>query len=260
MFGIENHSGNERPGKWLLWYISPLAKAGKLSPPRLQSARADGTILSYRMASVADTAVPEIWEGDGTLSASLGAHPGMMQITVTKSGKLVVPVFGRVLLLGLWGDLVVASPTTRYEIRAFQGDGTLARIVRRDHLLRAPTEADREKSMEKLLSSRGEVPEPQQIAEALREQRECCPLAKTFPAFSRVIGDAAGHLWVREHDFPGEDGPAPLWTVFDPEGHVLGFIETPKDLWIFEIGEDYLLGRTTDELGVEKVQLWPLER
>ena len=54
--------------------------------------------------------------------------------------------------------------------------------------------------------------------------------------------------------------PGSLWTVFDPEGRVLGFVETPEGLWIWEIGEDYILGRADDELGVESVQLWPLER
>ena len=51
-----------------------------------------------------------------------------------------------------------------------------------------------------------------------------------------------------------------LWTVFDAEGRVLGFVETPEELEVYEIGEDYLWGRVTDELGVASVQLWPLER
>lgn len=29
---------------------------------------------------------------------------------------------------------------------------------------------------------------------------------------------------------------------------------------IYEIGENYILGRVTDELGVEYVQVWPLRR
>ena len=41
---------------------------------------------------------------------------------------------------------------------------------------------------------------------------------------------------------------------------MLGFIETPKGLRIGQIGEDYILGHHQDELGVEYVQLWPLER
>lgn len=44
------------------------------------------------------------------------------------------------------------------------------------------------------------------------------------------------------------------------EGRVLGFVETPDRLEIFEIGEDYILGRSWDEMYVEYVQLWALER
>ena len=37
-------------------------------------------------------------------------------------------------------------------------------------------------------------------------------------------------------------------------------METPAGLEIREIGEDYLLGGKVDELGVESIQLWRLER
>ena len=81
---------------------------------------------------------------------------------------------------------------------------------------------------------------------------------------SRLTGrsraDAAGYLWVREYDFPNEARPAPLWTVFDPDGRMLGLLETPRGLSVSEIGEDYILGVARDELGVESVQLWPLRR
>ena len=58
----------------------------------------------------------------------------------------------------------------------------------------------------------------------------------------------------------GDRRPAPLWTVFDPEGRLLGFVETRPGLRIFEIGADYILGRVRDELGVESVQVWPMLR
>ena len=75
-----------------------------------------------------------------------------------------------------------------------------------------------------------------------------------------LLADDAGHLWVREYDLPREENPVPLWTVFDPEGRVLGFVETPAGLDILQIGEDFILGRVEDEFGVEAVQVWPLER
>lgn len=37
-------------------------------------------------------------------------------------------------------------------------------------------------------------------------------------------------------------------------------MDLPPDLNVFEIGEDYVLGGVSDELGIERVQLWPLDR
>ena len=59
---------------------------------------------------------------------------------------------------------------------------------------------------------------------------------------------------------PQEENPVPLWTVFDLEGRVLGFVETPQGLDILQIGEDFILGRVKDEFEVEYVQVWALER
>ena len=101
--------------------------------------------------------------------------------------------------LAPWGDLAVVASSERYEIRAFAKDGTLARIVRMEHALRAPTGADVEGWIE---------------AEVVRQV------------------------------------PEPL----------VGLVATPEGLTIHEIGEDYILGSVEDELGVNYVQLWPLER
>jgi hypothetical protein len=40
----------------------------------------------------------------------------------------------------------------------------------------------------------------------------------------------------------------------------LGDIETPGRFRIFEIGEDYLLGTSRDELGVETIRLYRLTK
>ena len=73
------------------------------------------------------------------------------------------------------------------------------------------------------------------------------PLAESFPAISAIEVDLLDNLWVREYNLPGEEGRA-LWTVFDPDGLVLGLVETPPGLVIYEIGEDYILGKVSDEL------------
>ena len=134
--------------------------------------------------------------------------------------------------------------------------------MRLDRDPRPTTQADHDRYVEQEIAilKRRNPPVSADLLKREREFHESAQMAETFPVFSEVMGDAAGYLWVREYDFPGEERPAPLWTVFDPGGRVLGFVETPPALVIEEIGEDYILGRTRDELGVESIQMWPLER
>ena len=240
--------------------------------PHPLAARRDGAILTTYPGEPLDSAVLQIMNGDGVLSASFEKRPDreVWRWTDDYGGTQYEDVaYGSVLAKGFWGDLVVASQTNRYEIRAFGADGALARIVRRDHAPRVPTPADFDLYLESEVAfytafySQGAsfpASEVERIVARRRRTLESAPMAETFPAFSSFIGDATGHLWVREYDFPGEARPAPLWTVFGPEGRVLGFIETPPGLRIFEIGADYILGRVRDELGVESVQVWPLRR
>ena len=113
--------------------------------PRPVEARPDGTILSLNDPEGTDTAVVEIRDGEGALSASLGTHPNMIVFVETDeygNRELSSPAYGPALRLAVWGELVVVGHTSRYEIRAFRADGSLARIVRRDDVLRAPVQAD----------------------------------------------------------------------------------------------------------------------
>ncbi len=228
--------------------------------PSPVAVRTGGTILASAWAGDGEGIV-DIRNGDGTLALSIGTFP-MMEVYEyerPEGGRGSRDIaYGFVIATGFWGDLVFVAFTNRYEIKAFGADGRLARIVRRDHAPRATTQADVDYYVESQLSYYPDFT-PDQVA-TYRQVFESTPLAKTFPAFSEAMGDAAGYLWVREYDFPGEPRPAPLWTVFDPGGRVLGFVETPNGLAILEIGEDYILGRTEDDLGVESIQLWPLER
>lgn len=238
--------------------------------PRPLAVREDGTILSV-VGEVADSLQVEIWDGEGRLHGSLGRQPNEELITARGPrghAETVPAAYSSELVLAAWGDLVVASPNKPYEIRAFRADGTLARIVRREHVPVAPAEADRQVFLEQrkdMYRSSVDASTRQRVSEALLEEQiwpflETFTLAEHFPAFSTIMADGAGHLWVREYDLPREENPVPLWTVFDPEGRVLGFVETPEGLDILQIGEDFILGRAKDEFEVEYVQVWPLER
>ena len=190
---------------------------------------------------------------DGELRVSLGALPGEEWFS-SPAGPMAMPhPFGRSTIATIWHDLAVVAPTDRYELRAYRSDGTLMRIIRREYELRSPTRAE----LDALLAGRyADLPEERRMG--LLAETADMPLVEFFPAFDALESDPLGYLWVREYGLPGQDGN--IWTVFDADGRVQGLVETPPDLDVFEIGEDYLLGTMADEFDVERVQIWPLDR
>ena len=228
----------------------------------------DGRILAYgRSGSQRDMGgspglvrSPSEWAilgSGGGLHASLGDYPefefqAMLGSDGTVAGGRPHP-FGRGTRGAVWGDLAAIGVQDSYEIKAFAADGSLVRIVRRDGDPGQPTRADQDAYWERMYA---DMPDDQRTR-GLSLVKDM-PLVDSYPAFEEILGDRAGYLWVREYRAPGAKGA--LWTVFDPEGRVRGLVETPAGLGTFEIGEDYILGRKDDELGVEHVQLWALDR
>jgi len=209
-----------------------------------------------RMLSIYEIRGPE-----GEPGPPIGPFPGSeLYSPPVDDGVMVIRIpFSRDVVGIPWGDDVVVSSNDTYEIRVYSTDGTLKRIVRREHALIPTTPAHLDAYIERGAAG---LPEPQRAARIREEQEEYrdVRLPETHPAFRRVLADELNHLWIREYTLPGEAGPNPIWTVFDPEGHVLGFMETPAGLRVHQIGEDYILGYATDELGVEYVQVWSLSR
>ena len=234
---------------------------------RAEYAMADGSILAVRMPESSDTVVVQVRDAEGRMLGSLGTHAvaePYIHAPGTDQSFLLSKILGHEPVWTPWGDLVVIGHTGRYELRAFAADGSLARIVRLDHVPRSPTPDQVEAYIEGQLAWTADMSEDRR--NRWRQAYESAPVAEHLPAFESVKPDAAGHLWVAEFEFSTasqntfEEQPPRLWTVFDPEGRVLGFVETPEGLRIHEIGEDYILGVTWDELNVEYVQLWALER
>ena len=206
-----------------------------------QARSGDGTGLRIRHRGY------EIRDAEGGVSASLGTLPAGEFFGFETRGRPVLMdvTFTRSVITATWHDLAVVSPNHDYEIRAFETDGALRRIVRMEHNLIPATQS--------LLAL--------ELGERSADERlKAMPLPETLPAFDAVMSDALDHLWVREYPVPGRETSYRLWTVFGPDGRVLGYVETPPGLWIQEIGADYILGRTVGDLGVQYVQKWPLRK
>ena len=212
------------------------------------------------MPEAADTMVVQLRDRDGVVVGSFGTHPGYESHLLADGDRSVLfrKSLGREPVAALWGALVVGGHTGRYEWKAFAGDGALAWIIRRDHSQRAPTAAEVSAYIDAEMDRNSWATGSE--AAALRRRFEAVPVADHLPAFASIMTDALGHLWVEEYEPPADPRPTRGWTVFDPDGQVLGFVETPKDLSIHEVGEDYILGGARSDLDVEMVQVWPLQR
>lgn len=215
----------------------------------------DGLILAGQDDVYFDPGVVEVWDAEGKLRGSLGMHPGRELNRERDEDDPGLVIFGYSVMRWPWGDQFVIGTNRRYEFRVFGLDGSLARIVRLNHEPRAPTRAHVAAEIDRRVG-------PGQSASAERRRRVYreAPVSEHLPAFSFLRTDALDNHWVLEYEPPGEEVPGVLWTIFDPEGRVLGHFETPEGMRISEIGEDYILGTTRDEMDVPTVHMWSLER
>jgi len=79
-----------------------------------------------------------------------------------------------------------------------------------------------------------------------------------MPAFAGLHADHRGFLWVERYRSPGED--TPVFDILAPDGALVGRVSLPPSSDILEIGEDFLLTLYRDELEVEYVRLFTLQR
>lgn len=91
-----------------------------------------------------------------------------------------------------------------------------------------------------------------------REAYDAMPLPEHVAAFDRLLVDPGGFLWARRYLLSGR--PSAAWSVFDPQGEWLGDVALPAGLQVYEIGDDYVLGRERDELAIEQVLMYRIEK
>lgn len=153
------------------------------------------------------------------------------------------------------GDRLYVARGSAPEIEVRDLDGALTALIRWDAPDRASI-ADIWNDYEReFLAAIGDDDQRRQYAHFLDED---LPLPDRVPVVQSLMVDAGGNLWVERFRLSWETQPA--WDIFSEAGRWLGSIETPKGFDVYDIGADYVLGRSRDELGVERVQLFELDR
>ena len=90
------------------------------------------------------------------------------------------------------------------------------------------------------------------------------PYPPTLPTFYQLHVDPDGNIWaVQMRHGAGDDGRFSGlldYFVFGPDGRHLGVIALPDDLVVHQIGSDYILGVVRDELEVQYVHVYAIEK
>lgn len=161
--------------------------------------------------------------------------------------------FGRQQNIAVAGDRIYSGLGEVFEVEVRRADGVLESLIRAAVRPRSVRPEDLERWRRGLLERASERSRPA-VERVVRD----APVPATMPAYSAFRVDAEGNLWVRVYAPPGE--PAVTWRVFDPRGRWLGEVDLPEGLDVTEIGADYLLGIVRDELDVEYVRLYRIEK
>lgn len=191
----------------------------------------------------------------GALLDTLGLFPGRELYLTEEAGRLVMgpPPFGRTSSHAVAGGQVVIGDQATFELGWYDPHGRLQRLVRMPDVdLRIDAGALAEQ-VERQIAA---VPVPQQPQ--LRAYWEQMERPATRPAYQYLLVDGAGNLWASV--YAGPSGTPATWNVIDGGGRWLGAVAMPERFRPYQIGETWVLGVATDDLGIERVQRYALVR
>lgn len=187
-------------------------------------------------------------EVDGAVADTLIMYPyRMMLFTDYGPGLLLTGVLHQRGVAAAGPDGLVVEGDPRFELRQFDSGGRLIAILRVD----ASPRSTLDNALEQHVRGSSDPDE-------LTSMYERMGLPEVVPAFQALKVDHLGWYWAEF--FRPTVGGVSEWLVFDREGRARGTVEMPSGLDVHEVGEDYVLGRWVDELGIEHVRRHTLDR
>lgn len=193
---------------------------------------------------------------EGAVLDTAGVFPGpeMYGRAVGTGFFMTALPFGRSPSAAVAADRFFFGNGSSYQITRYRQDGSPDMILRRVADGRPVTaEALEAVKAERLRDAPGD--NWRRRYEVVFEE---APIAETMPAYRGFVLGDDGHLWVRAYELPG--GATDGWTIFDPSGVMLGDVELPEGMRLLQAGADFVLGLWQDDLEVEHVRLFRLDR
>jgi hypothetical protein len=234
--------------------------------PTVMGVLADGSLVVRAAPSVTpNTVSPGVnqWEElvlrytqGGQLVDTIAKVLGSEYLALVVEGRrnLLSRPFGRHSVIAVSFNRVYVAYTGDYTIAEYDFAGTLTRLVRLVAPDRPVTDAHRERYAQEWLTEIATDNERNRIRRLL----EVAPFPDALPAFSSILIDADGYLWVEDSRVPAE--VRIIYSVFDVDRGLMARVEIPEGLRVYEVGRDYVLGRWQDSLDVAHVRLHELTR
>lgn len=190
---------------------------------------------------------------DGSLIRSVGTYPlSRIGMLVAEQGLIGAPLFEPRTSTAGTSDGFWLGVARDYEATAYDPAGKPLRVVRWTGPDRSVSSDAVNAAHAARLAAAAEEDKPR-----IRRILETQPVAERFPAYQAIMAGADGTLRVLQYERPQHEGPS-RWLIFDSDGRLTGRLSVPRGFLPLEWGADYVLGVTTDDLGVERVQLYSM--
>lgn len=151
------------------------------------------------------------------------------------------------------GHLAVTGGRS-YELFLYDLSGALGSIVRLEQTPPLRTRAQLEALVRR--PARGGEPMDDVQFQAAMRRYEDMPLPDRLPAWTSLLFADNGDVWAERFKVPGAE--IVRWDVFGSDGGFLGAVAVPAKLRVQQVGEGKLAAVATDDLGVERVEVYEL--
>lgn len=223
-------------GRWLVSWEPSLSGAGGFGV--------------HRRTAVVGVAATDLSPAD-----TIGTWPGLeFSVVQTAGGGMSIgpSPWGRALALAPRGAEIIVANSKRMGYDVAGNDGAIRASVRVPMDLRM-TDAHRQELLAAALAQARDGD-----TEFARAWYGGDGVPQHRAAFRGVLVDTGGNVWLGPAGSPAVDPRR--WIVFDVGGRYLGVVVMPEGFTPSDVGDDWILGVTRDDLGVERVQLFALRR
>lgn len=266
-------------------FVSPgeFVRTFQLDPPAGLRGCTRGRIIGERAfnewatepGARTDSSTLEWYDLSGAAMAVIDTLPSQDRHWSDVNGSLgwMPALFGGSLEVGTSARGIVAGWSGRFALHVRDTTGSVQSLYRVEGLARSVSSEDVERFRDFVMNPwRGNAREEEQMEERLRAAE-----GGPWPAFAQLLWSSDGHIWARRFDhldaieffdysrliqtMPSpEFGEPRRWDVLDPSGAYLGSIPTPPKFTAFEVGPDWLLGVWRDELDLQHVRFYSVDR